>query len=179
MQRRAFLLVIGLAGLVFAVIGAQAQDLPRADPEAYYYSVDYGDLTDEEKALWAKLGWDEAAWSAESPADYPATEWSKWADLSPEQQDALGTLGYGQKAWDEGRPRSQVQIVEAFWNSLDWDDLSPAEQNLWGVLGWDAKRWSGASAEPASEEKYWDELSDAERFAAGKLGYNQEIWDGN
>lgn len=99
--------------------------------------------------------------------------------MSDLQQDALRSLGYDQKTWDRNRPRSGVEIIEAFWNSLKWDKLSPAEQNLWRVLGWDEKSWSGASAEPSSEEKYWDELSDAERFAAGKLGYDQTIWDSN
>lgn len=179
MQLRAFLLLIGLASLIFASFGVHAQDLPRPDPEAYYYSVDYADLTDEEKALWGKLGWDDAAWSADTPETYPETEWSKWAALTAEQKNALGTLGYDQESWDESRPRSKVEIVEAFWNGRDWDELSPAEQNLWSILGWDARSWSGSSDEPASEEKDWAELSDSERFAAGKLGYDEEIWNGN
>jgi hypothetical protein len=177
--RKTLILMVGLANLIFASVQAWAQDLPRDAPEAYYYGVDYADLTAEEKALWAKLGWNEGAWSADTPEAYPETEWSKWTGLSDLQQDALRSLGYDQKTWDRNRPRSGVEIIEAFWNSLKWDKLSPAEQNLWRVLGWDEKSWSGASAEPSSEEKYWDELSDAERFAAGKLGYDQTIWDSN
>lgn len=51
MRRNALVLLIGLTSLIFVSIQAQAQDLPRSDPEPYYYSVDYADLTDEEKAL--------------------------------------------------------------------------------------------------------------------------------
>jgi hypothetical protein len=178
-RRKALVLLIGLISLVFASAQTQAQTTAPDNPEAYYYSVDYADLTGDEKALWAKLGWNETNWTLDSPADYPETEWSKWAALSAEQQDALRTLGYDENIWDESRPRSKVEIVEAFWNGLEWDELSPAEQNLWGVLGWDAKSWSGESDDPVSDETNWSELSDAERFAAGKLGYDEEIWDSN
>jgi len=180
MQTRFVTVLLALAGLIVLPLVAEAQDLPRSDPETYYYSVDYDELTEEERTLWATLGWDEEAWSAEeSPADWPATEWTNWAGLSAEQHNALAMLGYDQETWDETRPRSGVRIIEAFWNSLEWDVLSPAEQALWNVLGWDAESWSGAAPEPASESKNWADLSDAERFAAGKLGYDQVIWDSN
>lgn len=119
MPRKTLILMAGLASLMFASVQAWAQDLPRNDPETYYYGVDYADLTAEEKALWAKLGWDEGAWSADTPEAYPETEWSKWTGLSNLQQDALRSLGYDQKTWDRNRPRSGVEIIEAFWNSLD------------------------------------------------------------
>jgi len=179
MQSRFFAMLLAVASLVVLPVVAQAQVLPRDDPEAYYYSVEYAALSEQERRLWATLGWDEAAWSAESPLDWPPTEWTNWTDLSAEQRDALTTLGYDEESWDENRPRNSIRIVEALWDGLDWGELAPVEQALWGVLGWSAENWSGSAPEPASEEKYWAELSDAERFAAEKLGYDQVIWDSN
>lgn len=173
-------IVFALAALIgFALVALPAAAQDRDNLEAYYYSVDWADLTEAEKTHWGTLGWDEEKWSANTPTTFPDTEWLSWDEVSVEEQEALTALGYDARVWNESRPRPHYDAPEAFWDALAWDDLNPAEQNLWGILGWNADNWDGDGAAPASEGKNWADLTDVEQFTATRLGYLQTTWDAN
>jgi len=171
-------IVFTLAALVgFALVALPAAAQDRDNLEAYYYSVDWTDLSETEKTHWGTLGWNEAAWSDTDPSTYPETEWLMWDEVTVAEQQALAALGYDARTWNESRPRAPFDDPETFWNGLDWADLYPAEQNLWGVLGWTQENWDGDGAAPASEEMNWSDLGEAEQFAATKLGYTEATWN--
>ena len=58
----------------------------------------WNDLTEEEKALWQQLGWNQALWDGE---ESPPTESKTWEELSQDERDAATGLGYDEYTWNE------------------------------------------------------------------------------
>jgi hypothetical protein len=72
----------------------QAQDV------CFWQTVPYAELSPDQRALWAVLGWNEANWDSEDETAYPPSETKTWDELSPEEQKAASGLGYTQESWD-------------------------------------------------------------------------------
>ncbi|NJN66201.1 MAG: hypothetical protein HC884_05555 [Chloroflexaceae bacterium] len=73
---------------------------PEGDPDAFWDSFDWAELTTAEQEAWGVLGWDEESWDEETTT--PASEEADWAALTPEEQAAAESLGYDQETWDMG-----------------------------------------------------------------------------
>lgn len=58
----------------------------------------WADLSDEEKDLWAALGWNEKVW--DSQENVPASASTTWERLSSREQKAAAALGFSQTVWD-------------------------------------------------------------------------------
>lgn len=72
--------------------------VPPGDPTAFWDSFGWVEMTKAEQALWAVLGWNEAAWEGE--AKNPASEDKYWNQLSDEEKEACKKLGYNKRLWD-------------------------------------------------------------------------------
>ena len=70
----------------------------RDTPESFWDAFDWEDLAPAEKALWERLGWDEASW--EGYADEPISEGKLWRELTDEERGAAEQLGYNRVYWD-------------------------------------------------------------------------------
>ena len=61
-------------------------------------TLDWADLTEEQKNAATLLGYTEALWDGNGSCAKDAT---KWSDLTPEEQAAATTLGYDDDDWDD------------------------------------------------------------------------------
>jgi hypothetical protein len=117
------------------------------------------DLSEVDKVQWSVLGWKSEGWDNNVDA---ASEGRSWAELSVEEQEAAGKLGYVQENWDS------------------WDDLPEESRAAWEVLGWTSTNWDDGS-ETATERLHepqrlqWAELSGEQQAAAVQLGYRQRM----
>ena len=81
-----------------ATSGKMDADSVRTDI-ALWEEVGWEDMTAAEMALWEKLGWDADSWEGE--AKQPASEDKYWNQLSDEEREACGKLGYTKESWDK------------------------------------------------------------------------------
>ena len=65
--------------------------------ELAVYDREWGNLTEEQRAAAATLGYTKRKWS--NDADTPAND-KDWSDLTADEQKAATTLGYTQSRWD-------------------------------------------------------------------------------
>ena len=73
---------------------------PTGDVDKFWDNLNWSDLSDEEKKIWAVLGWNEKNWSGDREKDAPASDKTEWDKLKKEEQEAATKLGYDKKAWD-------------------------------------------------------------------------------
>ena len=71
---------------------------PKGDVDEFWDEFYWDDLSADEQALWAALGWTEKTWD-DDDGEVPADD-KDWADLSKREQAALIALGYDEEYWD-------------------------------------------------------------------------------
>ena len=66
----------------------------------------------------------------------PETFWSKfsWSDLSPEEQELWGKLGWKKDSWAGKAPPPPTE-------EMDWNELSPEERRAAKQLGYSSFYW--------------------------------------
>lgn len=57
----------------------------------------WDELTDEEQALWRRLGWSEELWGSDAS---PAPGSKRWAELTDDERRAATDLGYDETTWN-------------------------------------------------------------------------------
>lgn len=162
----------------------------RPKHEVDWENMDWGDLTNGQRQLWANLGWYAQNWEDETLQ--PDSERKIWDRLTAIEQKSATALGYSKHMWD-GTEELELNLkddqntsvpnpsaettTQPDWEELAWQDLTGKQQKLWAALGWNSKSWSGSSAPPNSENRRWDELDVSEKRAATALGFSSEQWD--
>ena len=71
-------------------------------------------MSDEQRALWAALGWTEHAWNGDGYLPVPESTFKDFDQLTASEQAAARDLGYTAATWDSDEP----EIVEQFWNTV-------------------------------------------------------------
>ncbi len=71
---------------------------PSHNPDGFWDSIGWTDMTQAEQELWKVLGWNEASWEGE--AKKPASDNKYWRQLSDEEKDAATKLGFNKSLWD-------------------------------------------------------------------------------
>ncbi len=152
-------------------------DLPQSEMTVW------ADLSDDEQALVARLGYDEAAWNAviiRKPVEDVNNFWVNipWEELTSAEQSAWATLGWGADNWDgEGDlPQSEMTV---------WAGLTPEQQATVARFGYDEAAWNEVIIRKPSENVNdfwvntpWEELTPAEQEAWASLGWSADNWDG-
>ena len=64
------------------------------NPGDTWDDLSWTDMNNDEQALWATLGWNEASWEEDS--DAPDSNEKYWEDLTENERDAATKLGYNQ-----------------------------------------------------------------------------------
>jgi hypothetical protein len=71
---------------------------PIGDVNEFWDEFYWEDLSEDEQALWAILGWTQELWDDDN-GEVPADD-EDWDDLSENDQAALTALGYNRRSWD-------------------------------------------------------------------------------
>ena len=79
-----------------------------------------------------------AAANVREPKGNPETFWSKfsWSDLTPEEQELWGTLGWKKDSWDGKAPPPSTEEME--WSELSTEERIAAEQLGYSRFFWDS-----------------------------------------
>lgn len=59
--------------------------------------LSWADMSSEEQAQWAVLGWQQDRWDRN---DAPASADKEWSELTPQEQGAAMALGFSENLWN-------------------------------------------------------------------------------
>lgn len=142
------------------------------------------EFTAEELAHWRVLGWvqepDTSGGGGKSNSSVIPwnSTWERfWAELSPAQQEAARTLGYGAETWDKNQwllPRQVpwLALEEKIRRCLEVLGETPATWNSWTT-----DNSAGNSTVNCNDLRRWNWLSAQERASAEALGFTEGTWN--
>ena len=167
-----------LARLVQDAVGSEIQARVATGSEARHgKDKEWPELTEEEQAAAATLGYTQAGWEA---GDEPLVCTIAWAELAEAVRAAAQVLGYEQSSWDcelETTPEDATPAAVS---------LSPAAPAVAPPPPAAAAAQPPAPPEQdldfgdnvvAGKDKDWAGLTNAERISASNLGFDQAMWD--
>ena len=70
-------------------------------------------MSEQQRALWAELGWSERAWNGNGLVPVPESSFMPFDRLTASEQAAARGLGYNMATWDA----DEADTVEQFWNT--------------------------------------------------------------
>lgn len=70
-------------------------------------------MSEQQRALWAELGWSERAWNGNGLVPVPESSFMPFDRLTASEQAAARGLGYNMATWDA----DEAETVEQFWNT--------------------------------------------------------------
>ena len=150
--------------------------LPGVLPDAIYYEEWWKDLPEHIQDAYEVLEWNETAWNKGMDV---ATENMTWAELSEEQQEAAGVLGYDQELWDTSDKIEDIaaNTTGVDYETLSWNELPPEAKSAAETLGWTEDKWDSEDGEAWSDGFYWSQLPPEAQLAAAVLGYDELSWN--
>ena len=140
------------------------------------------------------------------PFPPPPSHDKEWRDLSDQEQEAAGALGFVEKSWNaplasDGwgfddplvhfrAPRSlrsslRNSTLDSFLDLgasvTKWDDLLDDERDYFACLGFNKYAWDGntfnSQPVPSTWNDDWDELSSEMVLCATAVGYDKRRWN--
>ncbi len=143
------------------------------DPNYFWDCYTWRQMTPEDQAQWALLGWTMPQWDGLVP-DTPNTD-TDWNDLTDAQRQAAQSLGFTKKTWNSPRPGDAYKSGNPndYYSRYNWDDFDVRICQLWEELGMTKVMWTANQ----NIDKSWSELTADQQNAATQLGYMQQTWD--
>ena len=121
------------------------QEKQPASSEKYW-----GQLTHDERAAAAVLGYSELTWDK-----LPAAMRQRWIELTEHERAAARALGYKAWSWDKySRQQRKPTLMTRAWIQLTQHERAAAV-----VLGYTEEAWDGTASQPTAAQKKWNELT--------------------
>lgn len=132
-------------------------------------TIDWADLSDDQRMAAAFLGYDEAIWNSPDGRTTMRIydEWY-WSDLTTDDQIAFTYLGYNAGSY------------ENFYRGYSYDTLPPSVQGAADALGYTELIWNNCQGEDFCVpigSLFWEELTTEQQDDLAVLGYDCWTWD--
>lgn len=89
-----------LASLDWAVPAYGALGIRTPSSVCYWETLDWNQMSTEEKDMWAELGWTKKSWDSNNDSLAPPSDDKTWTDLTSTERGAAQALGYTQQTWE-------------------------------------------------------------------------------